>query len=135
MSKNVQIVETGEYFRSAAHCARTLGVSTGMVVHCLKGRRKTVAGCTVIYAFVPKGTPRQPCPRRIIYDDLGHWYEGYSHIARMHDLTPAKARTVTMRNGGVFPTRKPHNDLFGPIGGAERAANHAPDRSAPEQTY
>jgi hypothetical protein len=116
MSKNVQIVETGEYFRSAAHCARTLGVSTGMVVHCLKGRRKTVAGCTVIYAFVPWGSPRYSCPRRIIYDDTGRWYEGYSHIARIHHLTPAKARSMTIGNGGVFPTRKAHhNDLFGPL--------------------
>lgn len=117
MSKSVKIVETGERFRSAADCAAVLRVTTAAVVHCLKGRRKTVAGCTVVYdgygLILYK--ERKPQVRRIIYDDAGRWYEGYSHLARVKGITPARARTLVLRDG-VYKERRPHNDLFGPLG-------------------
>lgn len=113
MSKNVRIVETGELFRSASDCAAILKVSTGAVVHCLKGRRKTVAGCTVVYDFVPRGFPRKPRVRRLIYDDQGRFYFSYLELARAKGITPARARTIVLRHG-IY--KEPHhNDLFGPI--------------------
>lgn len=113
MSKNVRIVETGELFRSAADCAAVLHVTTAAVVHCLKGRRKTVAGCTVVYDFVPLGFPRKPRVRRMIFDEQGRFYFTYSELAQVKGITPARARTIVLRHG-VF--KEPHrNDLFGPI--------------------
>lgn len=115
MSKPVEIIETGEVCHSVADAARLLRVSISAVIQCLKGRSKRVAGCRVRYAPVPMYRPPRPHgPRRIVFDTAGKWYASYSDIARVHGLTPAKARTLTLKNGGVFPVPH-HNDLFGPL--------------------
>ena len=121
MSKMVRIVETGEVYRSASDVAAVLGCTVGAVVHCLKGRMPTVKGVTVRYnterTFLEPPTEKPP-RIRIISDTNGRRYYGYIAVAAAFGITSARARTLTIRNNGIFPateTPRHDDDLFGPI--------------------
>ncbi|QIG75315.1 putative HNH endonuclease protein [Rhizobium phage RHph_Y52] len=117
MSKRVKIIETGEIFASAADCAAVLGCSVGMVVHCLKGRRKTAKGCTVEYTNVPArfdGFVKPPAATPVaIRDAAGRLFDSYADLARFKGVTPERARAIVLKHG--YYKEPHHHDLFGPL--------------------
>lgn len=116
MTKAIRCRETGEVWRSAVQTAQVLGVTPGAVVHHLKGRQPTVAGVTLEYAPDVYFKPVARSPVVLVRDDQGRLYAGYTTLARMKGVTPAKARAIALKNGGVYRERgSVTNDLFGDI--------------------
>ena len=119
VSKVVRNLDTGELYRSTHDAAHALGVSPGAVVHCLKGRQKTVAGVKLAYETRQAFLHGKPSPRRLIRDEQGNIYKGYTALAKAKGLTPARARVLVLREpDGVFRQRvttRRTNDLFAPI--------------------